>query len=593
MIALVCAWALLFLVALPIGAAGIRWSRVTRISRVGDRFFLAAWLGFLTLTVLLLAWSLLAPITPWTGVAALLSVSLLVARSRPVRDELRAFMAAASLPLFVCAGLLVASVAAAEVQPICNRDVISYHADLIHTLSRIGVVPGLGLIHKRFGFISPWFTVPALFNHGPLTAHMTAVANGFAFLLLVGHLALAAWRILCRAGNVADWFALAALGAGSVFPIFLNDPVSSTSDFPNFLVTVFVAWAALIIYAPAGGTGARGHGTLRNEHVIPLYLAACLWTIKITTAPVLASMGLLYLAHHRFRTQAWLSAGLTTLVALPQMVALALVTGYPLYPVRALRLQTPWTLEAHRFLTKKRWGVMPGYDDSGYLSLSWFVKWLQLDATNVVALAFFTLSTVALAWIVVRHGKRLKDVLPPLLIGVTGLALLLLKSPFARFGWGYLVMLPATLTALYTGALNRIVPCRLPCRLAALIPVAGLGMMVIGLSVLGHTASEKRIDQAAQSGRITLDRPNPLLLPPQLPLVAFDDRRGLAVPYEPDGPRPVSPLLAGPRPMFYPLIPREGVSYRIPAAGPAGGFVHANPYKPGVTPARTEHLLQE
>jgi len=550
------------------------------VSRPGDRFLLAAWLGLLTLQIILLAWSLFGPITPWIGLIVSLSALALLTCSRSVRDEVSSFCAELSLPLCGVIGALAVVTAYAETQPLCNRDVLSYHFDNIHWLSRIGVAPGLGLVQQRFGFLTSWFTIPALFNHGSLTARMAPVANGFAFLLLLGHLALTAWRILRGAGRPADWFVMVALGVGSAFPIFLNDPVSTTGDFPNLLVTIIVAWSALMIYAPSGDSRPDVQRPLRDEQLVPLYLAACLWTIKIVSAPVLGSMGLLYLAHHRFRIKAWAVSGLTAMVVIfPQVVAVTLLTGFPLYPLRGLRLDLPWTLGAHHYLAKTRWGVIPGYVDTDYLSWTWLVNWLRLDVTCVIAFCFFIASVIALIWMLALHKRRWKEVLPCLLIGVTGIALLIVKSPFARFGWAYLTILPATLFYLHASALNRRVD-RLPglfmgSRGAVLMPLAGLAAMVLVLSVYGQTKSEKRIRRAVREGRIELDQPCILLVPPRLPLVVFDDEKGTVRPYDPAPQHPLSEQLRGPRPMFYPLVPRDGIAYRIPEQGPRGGFIHA------------------
>jgi hypothetical protein len=67
------------------------------------------------------------------------------------------------------------------------------------------VVPGMALVDSRFGFVSPWFAPPAIFNHGFMVDRVATVGNGFVLLALI-HIFLSGRRILRDAGMPTDFF---------------------------------------------------------------------------------------------------------------------------------------------------------------------------------------------------------------------------------------------------------------------------------------------------------------------------------------------------------------------------------------------------
>lgn len=570
MIVLLIIWMVLLGVTLVLGAACMQLLRVTSVERVGDRFFLAAWTGLLILAVLLLYWALLAPIGISTGIVLFLCCLSMGILHPAIRQEWSRFR-----KLFTPARVLIGAtiallVAWAEVQPLSNRDVLIYHLDSIHYLSRTGVVPGLGLVYHRYGFASSWFTIPALFNHGPLTMRIGVVANGFAFLLFLGHLYMAGTRVLSRTSTRTDWFILVALLLSSSIPIFLNYPVSTTPDFCVIVGTMITAWLTLMIYGNRRTGADTWRGLGQHETLLPVLLAACLFTVKPIALPVLAAAGISYLVYHRFRLRAWTISGLVTVaVVLPYLTTLTLITGYPLYP-NPWGLDLPWTMPPHRNLAHTRWG-MPGMIDAPYLSPAWWSEWIGQATENYVALLLMATSVAVLIWIVFRARHGLRPLWPALLIGLLGLTFMMTKAPSSRFAWAYMTIIPSTLAFLYADTLNRIFA-RVPGgRARHILPLTLVAGLVIGLSILGKTESEKRLEAAERDGRIQLDRPNILLIPPLPPRVIFDDASRTVNPYTAYEDEEEA-YLDSPRAMFNPLIPRPGIRYRKPEKGIHGGF---------------------
>lgn len=563
---------LLLALVLILGVIVLQLMRVTAIQRTGDRFFLAAWTGLVCLSVILLCWALIAPIGPFTCVTLAGIGSFLVFMNPDIRSELRSF-AHLFTPTRIGLGMILALVVAyAEVQTICDRDVIIYHLDNIHTLSRTGTIPGLGLIYHRYGFVSSWFTIPAMFNHGFLTMRIAPAANGLVFLLMLGQLQAVAGRILNRRGEGSDWFILAAFTIATVIPVFLNYAVSTTPDFILITGNMIIAWASVMIYGGLSSPLATNH----RQQLLPVLLASSMFTIKMLALPMIAATGLIYLIYRRFQLRAWIISGvIVATVVTPFLITLTLLTGYPLYPNPLFRMELPWTMNPDSYhLTHDKWG-MSGETDAAYLSWDWLMAWIQFSPDNKIGLALFVLSWMLLLWIAARNRSRMWHVMPCLMIGVIGMMFLVAKAPSVRFGWSYLSIIPCTMFYLYSDSLNAFIK-RWP---GALLnnglrqgaPLAVWIAFVLGVSVLGKTASEKMVQQAVEEGRLTLDRPNFLFYAPLPPRILFDDIKRRAEPYREFEDDPAA-YLDSPRPMFHPLIPGEGVRYLIPETGIYGGF---------------------
>jgi len=572
---LISIWIMLLALVLIPGVIILQMMRVTNVRRTGDRFFLAAWIGLISLALMLLCWALIAPIGPLTFFVLAGAGLLVTVICRDIRCELRSYIRLFT-PARMGAGIVLALVVAyAEVQPICDRDVIIYHLDSIHALSRTGTIPGLGLIYHRYGFASSWFTIPAMFNHGFLTMRIAPAANGLVFLLMLGQLQMVAGRILSRRSEGPDWFILAAFTVATVVPVFLNYAVSTTPDFILIMGNMIIAWVLVMIYDSTRNPSATD-STDHRQQLLPVFMASCMFTIKMLALPMIAVTGLVYLIHQRFKLKAWMISGVVVAgVVTPFLATLTMLTGYPLYPNSWVRFELPWTMSAESYhLRHNKWG-MSGETEAAYLSWDWLTAWIQFSPDNKIGLALFVLSWILLVWILTRNTKRTRDVWPCLLMGVVGMLFLVAKAPSVRFGWSYLSIIPCTMFFIYAESLSALIK-RWPevlqhNGLRQGIPLTVWTVFVLGMSVLGKTASEKMVFQAVEDGRLTLDRPNILLYPPLPPRILFDNDKRIAEPYHLHEDNPDA-YLNSPRPMFYPLIPKEGVMYLNPDAGVYGGF---------------------
>ncbi len=195
---------LLWCCALPVGygmMAAIAPAHSQSL-RQGDRFILASWLGLLSFAVTLLGLSLWLPLTPWLMFAWVLGVGLplgWLARhdlwqlqqhtGQTIRDSKGWVGLAIALSVWV---------AIDGSQLMVWYDTGLYHIQQIQWLHHFGTVPGLALIHHRFGVSSAWFALLAVFDHRAFGFALYSVANAFVMGLAIAQLVIVLRRLQQR-----------------------------------------------------------------------------------------------------------------------------------------------------------------------------------------------------------------------------------------------------------------------------------------------------------------------------------------------------------------------------------------------------------
>lgn len=558
---------LAFLAAsLPPGIALMVWLGGGAIERRGDRLILSLWLGLLSGGAALLAVALAVPLAP-AVLPAYLAGCLAFAMSPRVRGEIRAIASGRPRTAWAAAALLLGATAFLGSGHINNRDAISYQHDILQWLSDIGVVPGLNLVERRFGYLSSWFTFGALANHGLVQARAGTLANSLALFLALLQLWIAVSRLLARRGRPADVFAAAALPLALGMPLALKVPVSTSPDFPAVVVSAVCAWSYLVL--PSRGRA--------DAALLPVLLAAGAVVVKLSVVPLLAVAGAYWLVR-RPRPAEWARAvACGAFLMVPWMVGMTVVSGCPLYPA-PLAVDVPWAnVEGARIDTElvrnfARWhqGTVPE-DAAGiaYPSLAWLRRWLRADVSNAAGFALLVLAMVSTAGVAIRRRRMPPGSAWALGAGLAGIAYVVLLAPVPRFGWGFLSIPTGVLLSTVVGpVVGRLRPAERPAACAALAGVLIL-LPVLGLGRMAVTASEKRL-RAWMEREAPHALRTPWILPPEIPLVRYDDKAGAAEALR--GFRPADRLEVSGRPMYFPLEPGPGVRYRDPGRGAAAGF---------------------
>lgn len=432
---------LLWCCALPVGygmMAAIAPSQDHTL-RQGDRFILASWLGLLSFAVTLLGLSLWLPLTPWLILAWMLGVGLPLGwLARHDLRQLQRHMGQAIRESKGWVGLAIALsiwVAIETSQQMVWYDTGLYHIQQIQWLHHFGTVPGLALIHHRFGVSSAWFALLAVLDHRAFGFTLYSVANGLVLGFAIAHLVIVLRRLQQRRAILSDGFLMVAWSL--VLPqMWWSTIANSTSpDLVVILLTVVTAWAMLI-----------GHDA--RLAMVPLLLGALTFSIKPSSLPITAVVFLFYVWCGPERVKrSLLSISLIGVIAAPLLLTNTITSGYLLFPSTALRLNLPWTLtssEAHTLASAithwARWASVTPLSPDPW---AWVQPWLDRE-TQLIALWGLTLLFSLDWWRSRSHPTRWPTATPYLLLlGLGGSLYVAILAPAWRFGWGMACLIPA------------------------------------------------------------------------------------------------------------------------------------------------------
>jgi hypothetical protein len=431
MLALAGAWLVLLGATVPAGLAILAALRGhDAFDRVGDRLVAAAWIGLLAIGVVLQALSLVAPVTPLAGVLVA-AVALAAGLSRaPARADLLRGFAAVTPAIAAGGAVLVAGVAAYIAQRVVWTDTGLYHAGAIRWLSEYGAVPGIGLIHSRFGYSSLWYDLTAPFNDGDARTRMEAVASGFGVLLAAAQLSLVAARALAGRARQADLLALVALAVALAFATWWKQPVAPNPDFPLVILAVVVAWAVYTVRAADTPSGAT---RLIDARLVPLVIAAGAAAIKLSGVALVVVAGLFYVWPPRLRpARVAVAVASVALVVTPALATGFIQSGCPFYPSGPCA-DTAWAIEASEAKAEavaiRSYARRGAAVDDKLLDTDWISPWLRGGQHQFLLLTVLLGAVAAL-----RAPPALRWALAT---GFAGVALVLYSAPDLRFALGY------------------------------------------------------------------------------------------------------------------------------------------------------------
>jgi hypothetical protein len=482
--ALAVVWLVLLSLFALAGAGAIHALRISPPARPGDRLLAFAWLGLLACANTLLLVSVVLPLAPLAGVAALAIVPGAAALSPAVRAEARGLLALADRRSIAALAALLLGVAALACRQVTWYDTGLYHYGMIRWLARHGTVPGLALLHSRFGITSSWFALPAALE-GLLPGRTAGVLGGFVVLLAALRFVLAAGRVASRRAGVADYFALCSILLLSPYLLWMG--ASAAPDLPVLMLTVLVSELLLSGGAPEGR---ESRGTLA-------FAIACgAFTVKASSLPLALASGLALLPAWRSRA-AWIRVALISAAALlPVSAAGVLSSGCPLYPASVGCVTAPWSLPPARAAVDRtiihEWARWEGSTPAGAGDWNWVIPWLARNPLNAAAAALLAASCFATGWLLLPGRRRPLPAGAPavLALALGGSLFVLWQAPAPRFLWGY-VGLPLALACaarLHSRGPGSALPARAPIRVAVLVAVsvAAAGVALSRLSSTIH-----------------------------------------------------------------------------------------------------------
>ncbi len=407
-------------------------------------------LGLVAVLSLVSTLSLLVPISGGVN-AALLTVAIAVAFV--FRHEISRWLPAPHAhpaQLLLTAIVLVAVLERATTEA-TNYDTGLYHAQAVRWIQSFAAVPGLGNLHANLAFNSGWFIVEALFG--------AAVAPWGPVLVL------AAWCFACTACFLlrrlfeagrpdADTTALAGALLLPIGLLLMTKWFSSPShDLPSALLVWVAALLALRLAE-------------RNQLLEPsatavavVALATCAAVIKLSAVPALLLP--LILIRLNLSARPRYAAALVAVVAaitLPFLARNLILSGKLIYPMPFLDLFSfDWEMPEDQVVRQTAWVLswarMPHRNPLEVLAGSpaiWLADWIVHVRLSAKV---FMLATLGLgSWHLPRvwrrwrqDGFRQSDAVYGAVLA--GVAFWFVTAPDPRFGWPFLPLAAALLTA--------------------------------------------------------------------------------------------------------------------------------------------------
>lgn len=425
---------------------------------------ITTWVGVLFLSSLLLLISLISPLS--LKVFSILNIFLIIISlsTRSVRFSLIFYSKAFSFLSvigWISLLLIIAFIATANVT---LYDSGLYHFQLTQWLSKWGTVPGLALLHDRFGFTSVWFALAAPFNTGFLETRIVALNGGFAIFLAFAHVATSLNNLIQKHSKYStdrcnpDYFLIVATFLSLPYLINATLAISSSPDTPVIILTVELAWLILVLSNFASKNidfelKSKLKRKTENLYFLPLILSAGAMTIKFSALPLVLTSLLFYSLQSRFSfslIRFLKGVAIAGLVLFPVVIANLTTSGCPLYPSPLLCLHLPWSIapEDASHVSKiiqdwaRWWRPTPDYANH----LNWILPWLRLRK-EAVFLLIASLVFSCLLLLIPRY-RKLPSIEYLLILVLIGIAFMLYKAPDVRFGLGYLIVTPSFAIAL-------------------------------------------------------------------------------------------------------------------------------------------------
>lgn len=454
------AWTFLIIACCLIGTALLNVLKADSFERVGDRLIAAVWLGVVVLSISLLATSLVLPLSPLVGAVITVSISSLSLVSQRTRTEIIALWSVLSADLILGFFALELGIAALTTRQVTWMDTGLYHYGAIRWLSEFGAVPGIALLFSNLGFTSSWFALAAPLNAEIFDSRVSAVTNGFAFLIAVLHFLICLAHIFTTKAQLSDW--LIVISSFIILPIVVVSNlislilVSPSPDLPVIFLIEVVAWAILIVSQPIALSLHKVEVAILDARTIPLVLSAGAVTMKLFALPLLFISGLFYIFGRGLSVRRFLMGSAIIILLLSPMLIFGIITsGCPLYPSSFLCLDLPWSVTAQTAKTVAEgthgwatWYGSPPKSANFALWLLW--QWFSSANLNKVMALLILISTFSAIYILRTFmTSRIRGQLWLISLGLLGITFIMFTAPFFRFGLGYLILLPALPIAMY------------------------------------------------------------------------------------------------------------------------------------------------
>lgn len=325
-----------------------------------------------------------------------------------------------------------------------------YHAQSIRWIEEYGIIPGQAILNGRFSYNSSVFALSALYSLKFLAGQsMHAMCGWFAFLLSVTTLDIIKGRKKLRWSDYANVAAIYYLAT------IFDEVISPSSDYASMCVVFFIIikWV-------------RQLETPAEEKKTAPYALLCVLGVYALTLKLTAGLILLLLikpAYRLLREKRWreiiLYLALGLVVAVPWMTRSVLLSGWLFYPFPYLDLfdvgwKQPVAWVEFDAACIKAWGRGISSDRIDMPLREWFGGWFRtgLDTTQkLLVLVDIASLPLLVIYSLVTLIRRKWGNLDRILVFFTLVCSYLywqLSAPLPRYGYAYMLLIPALMAGL-------------------------------------------------------------------------------------------------------------------------------------------------
>lgn len=448
-------WVFQLFVILPYGLSLLAWKRRPEdVETTGLEYStLAFFIGIVVLTTLTSVFTFFMKIS-WqallliTILAALQWIWLIRQKRLPVLS-----LNFRSANLFQCGSLLL--LAAAMVITLVavtftpnNSDTGLYHAQAIHWIEEFKAVPGLTLLHSRFGYNSSWLVINALFSFSFLNLQSFHILPSLLYIVAIFYFYTGLYNLVGGSQRFSDLtrsaFFVACL-------LFLTGEISSLgTDLPVILITWFICSELVRMI--------ESKSLKHNPRMFWLSLILIFSiTIKLTAAPLLLIVlwWLIQALRERQGKVVLVTIASTLLIILPFVGRNIILSGHLFYPGLNLDpIHLEWSIPQDKVNKEKEvihwFALLPRVSREKFMQMTWqeqYKRWFFDQVPRHKAMLVF-LATALPAWLILLVSRRWRrwistnrEILPVVLTLVVGVFYWLIAAPAIRFGYGFLLAL--------------------------------------------------------------------------------------------------------------------------------------------------------
>lgn len=325
-------------------------------------------------------------------------------------------------------------------------DTAAYHAQSIRWIEEYGIVPGQALLNFRFSYNSSVFALSALYSLKFVFGQSLHAISGWAALLL----SVTALDVI-KGRKKLRWSDFANVAAIYYLTTICDEVIAPSSDYAAMCFVFFVVIKWL-----------RQLEMPKEEQKTAPYALLCVGGVYALTLKLTAGLILLLLvkpAYRLLKEKKWkeilLYLAMGLIVAVPWMMRSVLLSGWLIYPLPQLDLfDVPWKQKVewmeYDAACIKTWGR--GLNNSAQVDMpvwGWFGNWFRstlaglqkvIVSADIVSVILFIPYALR---ILIQKKRECLDRLWILFTLVCCYLYWQLSAPLPRYGYAYMLLLPA------------------------------------------------------------------------------------------------------------------------------------------------------